>query len=379
MNFIASDDDIIDSFQPKALDLKGVKVESYVYVIRKKMRPYVDSPKELNLIKVGTGSLFRGSARLSELQTSLIGFDLLRIYLFPPFGEGGKKKSEKADTYGRKGEQRLHDLIEEHFKPAKVRIMFPSLKAPSEWFHIEPQKEQKFLNFLDESAFYDIEVPPVYGSEFTKRDRKKIEPEKFLKTRKQKSLTERGIGIRIVEHPENKTKDKVMKEVFRKSESALARTLRARKKTDVIDATKKAQKKEDQANRKKLHKSVAEWRDIFFDKRFRDKELSKKYELVFYDAKQSKEEPYYIDNKGSVKQPPLQPLIYYWPYLRKTRFDKLVEENEDEFEKNSGFLTVNEALGQIPSLKQKYKDSYDYFVRLNNFKEGYDYQGVEGL
>ena len=53
MNFIASDDDIIDSFQPKALDLKGVKVESYVYVIRKKMRPYVDSPKELNLIKVG--------------------------------------------------------------------------------------------------------------------------------------------------------------------------------------------------------------------------------------------------------------------------------------------------------------------------------------
>ena len=147
----------------------------------------------------------------------------------------------------------------------------------------------------------------------------------------------------------------------------------------MIEATKKAQKKEDQANRKKLHKSVAEWRDIFFDKRFRDKELSKKYELVFYDAKQSKEEPYYIDNKGSVKQPPLQPLIYYWPYLRKTRFDKLVEENEDEFEKNSGFLTVNEALGQIPSLKQKYKDSYDYFVRLNNFKEGYDYQGVEGL
>ncbi len=379
MNFIASDDDIIDSFQPQALDLEKIKVESYVYVIQKSMKPYVNSPKELNLIKVGTGSLFRGSARLSELQTALISFNVLRIYLFSPFGEGGKKKSERADTYGRKGEQRLHDLIEEHYKPAKVRIMFPSQKQESEWFHIEPRKMDKFLKFLDEAAFYDVEVPPVYGSEFTSKQRKRIQPEKFLKTRQQKSLAERGIGIRVVEHPDNKTKDKVMKEVFRKSESALARTVRARKKTDVLDATKKEQKKQDQANRKKLHKSVAEWKEIFFDTKFKDKELSKKYTLVFYDAKQSKEEPYYVDNKGKVKAPPLQPLIYYWPSLRKTRFDKLVDENEDEFERNSGFLTVNEALAQVPSLKSKYQDSYDYFVRLNNYKEGYDYAGVEGL
>ena len=62
MNFIASDQDIIDSIEPKELDLKNVKTESYVYVIQKKMRPYVDSPKELNLIKVGTGSLWRGTA-----------------------------------------------------------------------------------------------------------------------------------------------------------------------------------------------------------------------------------------------------------------------------------------------------------------------------
>ena len=128
-----------------------------------------------------------------------------------------------------------------------------------------------------------------------------------------------------------------------------------------------------------MHKTVEEWKEIFFEQRFRDRDLSKKYELVFYDAKLSKQEPYYADNKGKVKQPMLQPLIYYWPYLRETRFNKLVEENPDEFERNSGFLSVNEALAQIPALKAKYKDSYDYFVRLNNFKEDYNYAGVEGL
>ena len=99
------------------------KIRSYVYVIRKKFNPYQleNTPQEkakklhtkLNLFKIGMSSFGTrdgedkgGLPRLSGLRTSLINFDVFRIYIYGPFiGDGQCQKPISIYTahgeYGR--------------------------------------------------------------------------------------------------------------------------------------------------------------------------------------------------------------------------------------------------------------------------------------
>ena len=194
-----------DAFKPPQVhdETEGFsKIRSYVYVIRKKFNPYqlANTPQEkakklhtkLNLFKIGMSSFGTrdgddkgGLPRLSGLRTSLINFDVFRIYIYGPFiGDGQAKGSLDKDSTARNAkiaEQWLHDLVEKHYPHKGVfRINFRGDKGlgevRSEWFKVgdSAKEETKFLQFIDNAAFaiegHNVAnaQKPIFGTGFEK-------------------------------------------------------------------------------------------------------------------------------------------------------------------------------------------------------------------
>ena len=150
---------------PLELQSDFPQIESYVYIIQKKFRPYAESKEELNLFKIGesrTGSDF--TKRLGDLQTALISFKVHRIYLYDLNQQATKGKTDKSETQASKAERTLHMFVKDDFgKNGTVRLKFRSGNE-SEWFVIPEKEQKKFLEFCDKKIFYDIQPSTIYGT-----------------------------------------------------------------------------------------------------------------------------------------------------------------------------------------------------------------------
>ena len=339
---------------PLELQSDFPQIESYVYIIQKKFRPYAESKEELNLFKIGesrTGSDF--TKRLGDLQTALISFKVHRIYLYEVNQQATKGKTDKSETQASKAERTLHMFVKDDFgKNGTVRLKFRSGNE-SEWFVIPEKEQKKFLEFCDKKIFYDIQPSTIYGTRFDSKTGHKI----IMKGHNPKI-----VGIKIVEGKA------VKKDVVRQTESRDARSIRQAKSALVLEKKIKNIEAKLKQEKKEGKKTLPFWKDVFLNKNlkpFTDKDLSTKYKLHF-------DEVEYF-NKKDMKENNIsarpQPFVFYSPKERiKTTRKKKNIDPEDELE-NSGYLTVNEALLMYPALKTKHKKSYDFYVNLNNYDE----------
>ena len=239
------------SLNPPELAKEWGNIDSYIYVIEKefKVDEMSDAPP-LHLVKIGMSRHSRGPARLLDARTYLISFLVHRIYLFEQYDFDGRKHAG-GDTYARLAEQALHAFVEEHYAPTKMRVEFPGSTfedSVSEWFVVEPSKRKQFLEFLDKKAYYDVLVPPLHGTAFTKTSSKKIKMHP----------QSRGVGFKFVDGTIAKTS------TFRKSvDDKYARTKRARLAADRM-ALKGREKKKMKADARAKHKKTKGfWEDVF--------------------------------------------------------------------------------------------------------------------
>ena len=179
MEYIPSRDEFKHALHPTELKDRWNEIESYVYVISKRTRLHEMEPNDppVNIFKIGVSTLRGKIQRMMDMRTFLISFKVHRLYLYERFQlAGDKKRREDSATYAYKAEQQLHNAVEHHFKPEKVRVSFPGSIAGqesfSEWFIVEDEDE--FLQFLDKTVYLDVGVPPMYGSAFTATTRRKI-------------------------------------------------------------------------------------------------------------------------------------------------------------------------------------------------------------
>ena len=361
--FHASSEHIKRALRPKII--RTNPAESFVYVILKRFKPYFDAPEQ-NLVKVGTSNVSRDASRLGELQTALISFHVLRIYLYRPYEIKGKALgSEKGDTFGRQAEQYLHKTIMENAKKfgstfSKVRLRFPVLNDDddrrtgnmSEWFNIPPSKLSLFLKLCDDTLLYNHRPPPLSASKFDRKGQDYIDLD---------DVPPQVIGIRYVRGEARQS------ETARETNSYLGDHQRSRRAMDGQRARDKIREIIEKKHRDKLRGTVEFWRDKLLGIKFREDELSSTYQLrvdnVFYDKTYR------------------QILVTYEPIpritVRKLRkgTKKVTEKiSSSALEENSGMLTINEVLLYSNRVrKPEFRDSYVYYSRLNGFEPDVDY------
>ena len=166
--------------EPQSLKEIWSNLESFVYVIAKTFKPF-DDAEELHLVKLGFSKFedfnnsYKGLSWLSGLKTGLISFKVHRLYLYDSFDTN--LKSSRANQ----AEQRLHSAIEEHYKPDRVRVKFRGFSSitdrnpNTEWFAIPKPEMPKFLKWLDDQVFYEINPVALYGTVFAARTSTPIE------------------------------------------------------------------------------------------------------------------------------------------------------------------------------------------------------------
>ena len=336
-----------------------------MYLILKKFRPYFDAP-EVNLVKIGTSRTERGSARLGDLQTGLVSFHVLRIYGYRPYEQQGQAlASEKGDTYGRRAENFLQTVVQENARKfgstfAKVRLRFPVLNDDddrttgnlTEWFQIPPNKLDELVELADNTLLYNFRPPPLSASKFDDGNHSYIDLS---------DVPPQILGIRYVRGKA------ALGTVARTTNSYLGDTVRARRAMDGV-AMREAKRKEiERKNKSKLRGTVDFWEDKLLGQKFRDDELSEKFQLevdrVYYDKSWK------------------QIFVEYSPIVssitRKTRRGtrKIPQTiSKRERDENSGKLLINDALESLNLHKTKqFKDNYVYYSRLNGAETDVDY------
>ena len=125
MEYIPSRDEFKHALHPTELKDRWNEIESYVYVISKRTRLHEMEPNDppVNIFKIGVSTLRGKIQRMMDMRTFLISFKVHRLYLYERFQlAGDKKRREDSATYAYKAEQQLHNAVEHHFKPEKVRV-----------------------------------------------------------------------------------------------------------------------------------------------------------------------------------------------------------------------------------------------------------------
>lgn len=327
------------------------KLESYVYVISKRMSVKADDGDAINLVKVGMSNLTtkektgKGYARLLSFRTSLLSFLVHRIYLFDDSDiDPSQDPDQPFGLNAYLAEQLLHFQIDDKFPQAK-RIKFAN-GLPSEWFHVPDKHMPAFTKFLDTKIQLDSPIAPAYGTAFSRDSFKRIQfPE-----RKQ------GVGVEIVGGRAQRRK------VYRITQNRYARNARVRNTQIEIEYKKNEAKELNAKERKALAKSVDFWEKVLVGKTFTDKKMYGGDKGLFGGKRK-------ITNV--FKDPGKQILVAYEPDLTKSQDARATQKDIDA---SSGQLTIHEALRYFDDLKRKYQDSYDYYANLNSFEEGYDYE-----
>ena len=126
--------------QIKAQTNNWTSLEGYVYVISKKM-PIRQDGKMINCVKIGMSNLNtregldKSYTRLFNFRTTLVSFNLHRIYLFTG-NDFDANDDEPMGKSALNAEQLLHTIVDNKFKPRQLRITFPS-GFPSEWWDVK--------------------------------------------------------------------------------------------------------------------------------------------------------------------------------------------------------------------------------------------------
>lgn len=331
-------------------------ITGYVYVIQKRFSP--DNGREnqpLNLIKIGFSSTDtrqggdKGLSRLNGFLTTLIGFKILRLYLFTR-SDFAAERADKKEEYARnanKLEKDLHHYVEHEFNPPVVRISFRS-GTKSEWFHIPDNRVGTFLKSIDEYAYKSSLYTPIYGTAFSANSAKKITLERAP------NIT----GI-VVDADSGTLKER---EQVRKTTSKYGYNLRQRKEADYKERREAEIKQKDKEKSKELMRTIPFWNKLFLNKTFSDAKM--------YDGDKGKYPLKIIDDVYETRTNGRnQPLVHYIPKIGKTRSSKQ-EISDKEFEDSSGSLTVNDMLFYyFKKEREKYKDSYEFYVRLNGMSD----------
>ena len=238
------------------------KLESYVYVISKRMSVKADDGDAINLVKVGMSNLTtkektgKGYARLLSFRTSLLSFLVHRIYLFDDSDiDPSQDPDQPFGLNAYLAEQLLHFQIDDKFPQAK-RIKFAN-GLPSEWFHVPDKHMPAFTKFLDTKVQLDSPIAPAYGTAFSRDSFKRIQ----FPQRKQ------GVGVEIVGGRAQRRK------VYRITQNRYARNARVRNTQIEIEYKKNEAKELNAKERKALAKSVEFWEKVLVGKTFTDKKM----------------------------------------------------------------------------------------------------------
>jgi len=326
-------------------------IEGYVYIISKVFPPYEGDPP-LNCVKVGFSNVTtrekfeKGYTRLLGFRTSLISFKVHRIYLFEKndFDEG---KKEAYGLSARMAESMLHRRIDDKFKPTQVRIKYHN-DNPTEWWNVKEKQMAKFLDFCDKTIQLDTSFPPIWGTEFTSRKSTPIKfPNRIM-----------GVGVSVDETgvPQKKKK-------YRNTNNKYARDLQARRAAVAYMKSIQAEKAIKGAKRRELEKTMKFWEGVFLGKKFTDKKMHPD-DKGYFKGKKIIDEVFKADG---------QTVIGYAPDVREAAKTGGDANKQEQIFNGSGYLTINEALLYYPSLKKKYKASYDWYVKKNKFEEDEDY------
>jgi len=219
------------------------------------------------------------------------------------------------------------------------------MKTVSEWFVVDPAKRKQFLDFLDKKVYYDVLVPPIYGTAFTKTSSKKINMQP----------QSRGVGFRFVDGTIEKTS------TFRKAvDKKYARTRRARMAADRM-ALKGREKKKKKAEARAKHKKTKPfWESVFVGIQFLDRSLADGRQ-VFTELRQYKE----LDADLAVKD---QLVVFFEPVRKTRRSDP------------GGYVLIHDALEALKLEKDpRYASSYKFYRRLNGAADGMDYDALAKL
>ena len=247
--------------QIKAQTNNWTSLEGYVYVISKKM-PIRQDGKMINCVKIGMSNLNtregldKSYTRLFNFRTTLVSFNLHRIYLFTG-NDFDANDNEPMGKSALNAEQLLHTIVDNKFKPKQLRITFPS-GFPSEWWDVKEKYMDKFLKFIDTRIMLDTEQPPVWGSGFDKSG--KIFPIKFPVRPMYTGVQDKGGQL-------------VRRQSSRQTNNPYSRNLRVRQTRQYLDMTKKQFKEINAQKRKEMLKSEEFWEALFVGKKFVDPQM----------------------------------------------------------------------------------------------------------
>ena len=364
MEFNTAKRDALDeAVKPRAIKAQTrdwTSLEGFVYVISKKM-PIRQNGKMLNCVKIGMSNLNtregfdKSYTRLLNFRTTLVSFNLHRIYLFTG-NDYDANDDEPMGLSARNAEQRIHKLIDNKFKPKQLRIWFPNGIKPSEWWDVKEKMMDKFLKFIDNSIMLETENPPVYGTGFTKDG--KIFPVKF-------PVRPSYTGVQV----ENG-------QLVRRQSSRLienqkyARPLPVRQTRQFLDMTKKQFREINRQQRKEMLKSEEFWEALLVGKKFVDPKMDSyddgrypnKVITAVIDGKKV-----YKYSRESYKK---QFFVQFEPDLTPSQEQAITQK---EFENAEGEMTVNEALEYLDEIRNQYIDSYDFYVAMNKYDKNFDY------
>ena len=219
-------------------------IESYIYIISKQM-PVLDDAKSLNCMKIGFSNVTtkenkdKGYARLLSFRTSLITFNVHRIYLFVKSDlDNGTKEAFGLNAYA--AEQTLHYHVNKNFKPNQVNLTFSNGQA-SEWWAVDKRAIKSFLDFCDTTVQKDSPVPPVYGTSFNKIDTKRIVFGPRIS----------GTGTRVDQNGKL-----YQGNTSRKTDNIYARDLHNRKSVAIMMATKKSTERDVKTKAKRIREDT---------------------------------------------------------------------------------------------------------------------------
>lgn len=347
--------------EPQSLKEIWSNLESFVYVIAKTFKPF-DDAEELHLVKLGFSKFedfnnsYKGLSRLSGLKTGLISFKVHRLYLYDSFDTN--LKSSRANQ----AEQRLHSAIEEHYKPDRVRVKFrgfssiTDLNPNTEWFAIPKPKMPKFLKWLDDQVFYEINPVALYGTAFTARTSTPIEVDKNKSAAAEMELD--------VVSSRTRTKKGVLTQLQNKT----AHSDRQDKAEIAAKERKKNEKEEHGKLRATVRRDPKFFQQLFVKRRFSDPDLDgeKWKEKIITDA------DYFQDIDGKKYQ---HIRIMYEPAPRKRNEKALKQKEKDKY---GGILSVPDTFFYFGRLKEKHEDIYDWYViaeRLDADRVGQELEG----
>ena len=327
----------------------------YTYIIQRYMPMTNEDKASSNLFKIGFSQLntalgdeSKNLARLVGFRTSVLAFAVHRIYLFGR-SQLSRDRSDKQEEFSLKAydfEQAAQRHTEFHLGFKRIKF---SNDQKSEWFVIPKTQEERFLSEIDKFAFQITKHTPLAGTKFSRNSAQPITLDPVQRST--------GVGYDTEGNLTQRRSSRISNSDF--ANSLIQRRSDEQQRQFILE-----EKNLNRAEKLEKMKTVPFWKKLFVGKTFFDKVMysgdkGKFPNKIIYDVAEVK-----IGNNW-------QPVVLYKANVSKTRSSKVKITVEEE-EEASGYLTVNEMIDlYFKDLKVKYKDSFEYFQKLNGDSDIY--------